>query len=184
MNETLYELARNRLENEEDISNFLLNFEPEDSVLIERVIRAIKAFLTREDLTPAQVNTISKVLFGLYRFPLKTPGLDVELSAYNEGEGGLFGYTLILREEHFELSSGGFERFPGGSDSVSGPTFEVEDHYRTDLNIYDLTWADIVLEGAPNFILEFMDCSDDKQLDWRHDDGSIFWQWLVEKNWG
>ncbi len=180
MNTTLFETAHQKLDSNEDISEYLLNFLPEDIVLLERVINAVEALLCRDDLSPVQINSISKVLLGLRRIPLMTPGLDIELGLLNEGEGGSYEYTLVIKEDHFELSSGGFQLFQWGSDSISGPTFEVENHYRTDMNIFDLNWTDIVLEGVKNFRIRIDDTSDDSQLDWANDDGSIFWDWLGE----
>lgn len=185
MGADLFSETASRMESDDDISDVLYQFEFEDVYYIQLVKKAIKALLHREDLTPNQVKSIAKMLLGLERLPLQTPGLDLHIGLSEKNEGEVTSYDVYLQECEFRTESGGYVSGPMGSDSISGPTFEVGQRFRSCdlLDIYDLTWPYHFTELSANGKLRIEDDSDDTILDWEHPDGSIFWEWIDSHPW-
>jgi len=66
-----------------------------------------------------------------------------------------------------------------GADSFSGPTFEVGIGFRfLDNIIFGPDWPAMFIEHVEDGELEINDYSKDSELDWDHDDGSEFWDWI------
>lgn len=84
----------------------------------------------------------------------------------------------MISDDHFEINSGSYINSPGGSDSFSGPTFGVEARFRSNMNIYDLSWTDIFQEAARSWALDIYDDSHEELLDWEERDISMFWEWI------
>lgn len=169
-----------RMQHGEDISDVLFHFDSDDGIYIYRVTNAIRALLKREDLTARQIASIAKLMLGLERMPLTTPGLDLSIELSEKGEGGAGSYSIELDENEFRTESGGYVNGPMGPDSVSGPTFEVGIKFRySDVSWnFELDWPDIFAEMRHHAKLTIRDESNDALLDWEHPDGSIFWEWI------
>jgi hypothetical protein len=159
-------------------ATFALDYD--DATYIGQVIEAVKKLLHRSDLTPQQIVSIGRALHGLNRLPLRTPGLDVHLALVINNESGAESYDLFLSEDRFATESGGYVNSGHGSDSFSGPTFEVESEYRGlegwHFGVLEWPKAFSQLDGAE---LKIEDISDDSLLDWEHPDGSVFWHWIA-----
>lgn len=169
-----------QMESREDISEALFCFEDDDQFYVERVILAIKALLKREDLTANHAFSISKMLLGLQRMPLRTSGLYVRIELSIELNGEASSYSISIDEDEFRTESGGYTAGPMGSDAYSGPTFEVGKRFRSSdvWMIFDLNWPEVFSELAKESKLTIEDYSDATSLDWEHPDGSIFWEWI------
>lgn len=159
----------------------LFAFELDDYYYIERVTKAVNALLKREGLTPRQIVSIGRALHGLGRLPLRTPGLDVHLSLFYKFGEGAQSYDLHLQSYRFATESGGYDNFGFGTDPFSGPTFGVESRCREydGWDVADDYWPEHFVEMMNNE-LQIEDCSDDNLLDWKHPDGSIFWEWIQQ----
>jgi hypothetical protein len=176
-----YEEALTALENGNDktIKRAVLAFSIHDDEYLAEVSAAVKQLLQRPNLTEKQITSIKRALHGLSRMPLRTPGIDIQISLRIEGEGGAKSYDLIIDSTQFATESGGYVKFDSGSDSFSGPTFRVETDYREEgLVIGALSWPNSFssLEGAE---LHIADLSDDMLLEWDNPDGSEFWEWIA-----
>jgi hypothetical protein len=166
---------------DEIVKNSVFAFKIYDAEYIGKVIEAVRKLLSRPDLTPRQIVGIGHALHGLNRLPLRTSGLDVELSLLMQNESGAESYDLYFTVDGFRTDSGGYVDFGPGSDSFSGPSFEVEPEYRGEegWSFGSLEWpaAFSEMSGAE---LRVVDLSDDRLLDWEHPDGSIFWEWIAD----
>jgi hypothetical protein len=180
MDTDLFTKTVQRMENGEDISDVLFCFEGDDQYYIERVIKAVKALLKHRDISANQTSSISKLLLGLQKMPLITPGLYVRMELSEKLNGDATTYSISIGEDEFRTDSGGFVSGPMGSDSFSGPTFEVGKRFRNcDVwMIYDLDWPEVFAEMSQHSKLTIEDHSDNGSLDWEHPDGSIFWEWI------
>lgn len=167
-------------EREGDISEALFHFELDDWSYLECVKKAIRALLRREDLTASQISGISKMVLGLGRMPLRTPGLDLQIVLSRKFEEEASEYSIYLDENRFRTESGGYIVGPMGSDSYSGPTFEVSIDFRNEDGwiFNNPEWPDTFMEICENYDLSVIDLSDNSLLDWDHPDGSIFWEWI------
>jgi hypothetical protein len=158
----------------------LFGFHIDDTYYIEQVEKAIRSVLIRSDLKPKQIIGIGRALHGIGRLPLRTPGLDIQISLSIKGDSGAEEYEFYLDDSRFLTSSGGYMDFGYGSDSFSGPTFEVEPNCRelSNWSFGSLEWPEAFSEmsGAE---LKVVDLSDDRLLDWEHPNGSIFWEWIA-----
>lgn len=169
-----------RMKRAEDISDVLYLFELDDGYYIQRVSRAIRDLLRREDLTPKQVHSIAKMLLGLERLPLQTPGLNVSIELYEKVDGEATSYEIAFGGNEFRTASGGYVEGSMGSDSFSGPTFEVGQQFRSCdvFDISDLYWPQYFSDLSVQAKLRIEDNSDDELLDWEHSNGLIFWVWI------
>ncbi len=176
----LYTDIFSKMKHNEDISEALYHFQIEDGYYVERVIKALDILLERNDLTSIQASSIKKIILGLERLPLPTPGLNVRIELSEKGEDGAVEYSICLDENEFMTDSGGFGNGPGGSDSYSGLAFQVGKKFRNcdAWTIFDLSWPDVFAEMSQNAKLSIIDDSDNALLDWDHPDGSIFWEWI------
>ena len=167
--------------NNEFLENCLFAFQIDDGYYIEQVKKAIRGLLKRPDLTSRQVVSIGRALHGLERLPLLTPGLDVHIALGIKNESGASTYDLHFNEKEFITTSGGYVDFGQGSDSFSGPTFQVGISYREYDSNYIMaeSWPDVFHEMTAAE-LRIEDDSDDARLDWDHPDGSAFWEWIAE----
>ena len=104
----------------------LFGFFIEDHDHIQKLITGIRGALKRKSITPQQICGLGKLLQGLQRLPLSTPGVDICVSTRNESAGGSFYQSVQLAESSFELSSGGAEYGPAGSDTYTSFSFLVE----------------------------------------------------------
>jgi len=174
-----FELAREKLYACEDLSDVLFWFDYSDGEYIYQVTEAVKRLFTRKDLTPKKAFSISKLLLGLSRLPFITPGLDVRISLSNRYPTEAVFYAVGLNEHEFITESGGYMDLGYGADSFSGPTFEVGIGFRFLNNIiFGPDWPAMFIEHVEDGELEINDYSKDSELDWDHDDGSEFWDWI------
>ncbi len=156
-------------------------FEIDDGNYVGQVTKAIRSLLDRPDLIPSQIVAIKRTLFGLGRLPLRTPGLDVHLSLVDSINNNSTSYDLYLSSDHFAVTSGGFMDYGFGTDSFSGPTFEVDSVsrvYTCEMSGVE-EWTQIFCE-MKFAELRVEDLSDDNLLDWEHPDGSQFWEWIAD----
>jgi len=161
---------------DETVAQAVFAFEPYDTEYVERVIVAVRNLLNRKNLEPRQIVAIGRALHGLERLPLRTPGLDIEISLSVTGESGAMGWYLYLSSDRFCTDSSGYEHSDMGSDAVSGETFAVEQHYReyTGRYLEHEAWPDTFIEICEQ-PLSIIDDSEDSQLDWVHPSGKPFW---------
>ncbi len=165
--------------NDEILEAALFAFQSEDSYYVGRVTQAVQNLLRREEITPRQIVGIGRALLGLGRLPLRTPGLDVQISlSYKIGDG-CQGYDLFISADRFATESGGYDNFGFGTDSFSGTTFSVEPGCREyeGFLIETENWPDQFIEMLKND-LKVVDCSIQDLLDWDHPDGEVFWDWI------
>ena len=178
-----YNEALAALENGDDgiVKNAVFAVEYYDGQYVGRVIEAVRALLQRPKLTPKQITSVGRALHGLERMPLRTPGLDVHLALVIQNDDGAASYDLHLSDERFRTESGGYVKFDYGSDSFSGPTFDVGPDYRDEggWHFGVQEWPDAFSESIHEK-LEIEDNSNDSLLDWEHPDGSEFWQWIAD----
>ena len=181
---TLFDRAVVGLKNGYDdiVQDCIFNFQPEDRYYVDRVAKAIRMLLTREDVTPLQIMSIGRALHGLGRFPLRTSGLDIHISlSYKMGQG-YQSYDLYISTDRFSTESGGYDNFGGmGTDSFSGPSFSIGTEYREfDGFLIDTeSWPEQFIEMLKNTLEIYDDC-DDNLLDWEHPNGDIFWEWIID----
>lgn len=178
-----YEQAFEALKEGDDdtLAAALFACELEDGHYIEQVTKAIRGLLRRGDLAPSQIVTIGRALHGLARMPLRTPGLDIHISLLDKFNNEATSYDFFISSDRFATESGGYVDSGHGSDSFSGPTFQVEAGFRdyTGIDIIGERWSDVFSEMTAAE-LHVQDDSDDSLLDWEHPDGSQFWQWIAE----
>lgn len=155
----------------------------EDGWGISEVIKVVREVAGWKSLRPVELRGLARLLLGLQRLPLATPGLDVEVYASHRDESGAYGYTLRLDEMSFQAGSGGYVTGPYGADSVSGERFESE---TGGFRFADsgFSWAEW-LDGFRMYLdeetgLKLSDGSDGGALDWELDDGAAYWQYLPD----
>jgi hypothetical protein len=175
-----YDQAIEALKNDDDqvLEKALLVFDIEDCYYVEQVTNAIRTLLKRTDLTPSQIVGVGHALHGLGRLPLRTPGLDIHISLAIKGEGGAEEYELYFTEDQLLTTSGGYIDSGHGSDSFSGTTYSVEVGYREYEGFGIAIWPEVFSEMTAAE-LKVEDCSDDSLVDWKHPDGSEFWEWIA-----
>jgi len=99
----------------------------EDRHHIQELIAGVRRALKRKSVTPQQICGLGKLLHGLQRLPLPTPGINISVTIGSRTGENLFYQSVELSESSFELSSGGAEYTPGvGSDSHTSFSFLVE----------------------------------------------------------
>ena len=178
-----YIQAIQALKNGDDdtVASAVFAFKVDDGYHIERVTEALQSLLKRTDLTPDQIRSIERSLYGLGRLPLRTPGLDVCISLITKGDSGAMSYDLFLSSDRFATESSGYIDSGCGSDAISGLTFEVKACFRnyTGFLIEVDNWPDIFSEMSAAE-LHIDDQSDDSLIDWEHPDGSLFWEWIAK----
>jgi hypothetical protein len=178
---SFYERTRAALEAGKNqwLENALFAFEIDDREYIERVAKAVRTLLQRPDLTPRQLVSIGRMLFGLSRMPLRTPGLNVRISLVSTPPGWVLAYSVRVSEAAFITESGGSDNFSLGSDAFDGSIFSVDKDSR------QYGYGDIRAEHWPDVFfrvkaarLKIEDTSDDHLLDWEAPDGAEFWGWI------
>lgn len=181
---TLYEKAYAGFLAGQDISDYLLAIDAEfEGWWIEQIASSLRKLLNRDDLTLKQLVGICKLLLGLHRLPLITPGLDILLSLCMRVEDEAGSYEIGLSDERFYVSSGGMLRGPLGFDSYSGVTVEIEQHFHSDNYLYEVSWLEELSGMVEHMSIRIEDDSDDALLDWDHPDGSVFWSALMGEVW-
>src|SRR5215212_4860291 len=119
-----YDQAVIALENGNILEEAIFALEIDDGYYIEQVTKAVRSLLKRPNLTARQIVTIGRLLHGLGRLPLRTPGLDVHLTLVDEFNGEATSYELFLSSDSFVTESAGYMNAGFGTDSFSGMTFE------------------------------------------------------------
>jgi len=163
---------------DDDLSNYLLSFQPEDRELCDKLADGVRAMLTRSDLRPLQIASMARLLLGLSRLPLTTPGVDVFVTLHTGTPDDSYAYEIGIKEDQLWLGGGGYIRGPFGGDSYGGWVFEVEEAFHSDPDDAELEWLDEFPDIALNYDIEIQDDSDESQLDWENDDGSAFWSFI------
>lgn len=161
------------------VARAVFAFRAGDAAYVERVAAAVRILLERAHLEPRQLVAIGHALHGLERLPLRTPGLDIEISLSIQGESGAMTWELLFSDERFCTTSGGYEDSGAGSDAISGETFTVGPRYR-EYSGWDIdreSWPDSFIEICQQ-PLAILDCSKDEQMDWEHPSGAEFWEWV------
>jgi hypothetical protein len=177
-----YDQAVKAMENGDNdtLENALFAFTIDDGYYIEQVTKAVRGLLKRPGLTPRQIVSIGRALHGLERLPLRTPGLDIQISLVDKINDAASSYHFFISTDRFATESGGYDNFGFGTDSFSGPTFEVEYGFREydSISIPEVSWSNIFSEMTAAE-LQIEDNSEDSLMDWDHPDGSIFWEWIA-----
>ncbi len=168
MAQDLFSHVQEMLADGEDVSEYLFAFDPKDldRSYVASLAAGVRGLLGRADLAPRQITSLARLLLGLLRLPLPTPGLDVELRAE---AGGVTACLVALTEERLYVTR----------DGMATP-FEVDKSYRSDTDAAELAWLDRFAELATSCELAVDDASDDASLDWERHDGSAFWANLPE----
>ncbi len=156
-----------------------LRFEPCDAEYVFLVDRAIRSLLRRPELEAKQLVSIGRALHGLSRLPLRTAGINIEISLSTKGPGGGGSYDFKLGPDCFDTEAGGYIDSGCGTDGWSGPSFMADSGGRQEEpNGYILQgWPDMFTEASGSD-LTIVDLSDDSLMDWEHGDGSPFWEWI------
>jgi hypothetical protein len=111
-------------EDSTDISD-LFPFFAREEALIQSLSTLVRASLP--SLEVGVLNKVSKFLFALERLPYASPGVSVDLSILERGEGGSSYVSVELTDQVFRLSRGGSEYTPGvGSDSYVNTDVQLE----------------------------------------------------------
>ncbi len=178
-----YDQALDALEKGEDevVAETLFALRVDDTLYVERVVNAVRGLLKRPSLTSHQIVAIGRALYGLERLPLRTSGINIQLSLTYTFEGDISYCNMYLTEDTFSTDSGSISGSGFDRNSFSGPKFYVEPHYR-EYDGFDLLaeeWPNEV-EGMTEAELSLVDISEDKAFDWNHPDGSQFWEWIAE----
>jgi hypothetical protein len=174
-----YDQALQALSNggEQIIRQAIFPFKYYDGEYVCQVAEAIRSLLNRSDLTPAQIVSVGRVLHGLHRMPLRTPGLDIQISLSIVNPGGGESYTLHICEDEFSAESSGYI----DSDNLSGFTFSVDtvgrDEHGSNFSVESWPEAFEQLNFAD---LHIDDDSENNIMDWEHPDGSDFWEWIAK----
>ena len=166
---------------DETVARAVFPFEYDDAEYVERVKTAVRILLDRASLEPRQIVAIGRALHGLERLPLRTPGLDIEISLTIKGESGAMSWDLYLNSGEFCTDSSGYQDSGYGSDAVSGERFSVEARCReyTGRYLERESWPDAFIEICEQPLTILDDC-DDRLLDWDHPSGGEFWEWLAK----
>jgi hypothetical protein len=146
------------LKDGDDISEHLFAFDPADDLdrtLVEQVGRFVRGLLARPDATPRQVWSLAKLLLGIRRLPLVTPGLDVSVRlALPDGQPAC---ELTLMADRFYVAQYLAE---------DGAPFEVDLEYRCEAAQTELSWLQHLPEMADDHALFIEDLSEDGEIDW------------------
>ncbi len=161
----------------------LFPFESDESQYILEVTRRVRQLLTREDLRPKDICSISKALLGLQRLPQPTPGLSVHIELVYSGDHEVNSCELYIDESAFRTAwiKEGYVQGPYGGDSYdnSETALEVEyDGYHSDVRFMTLMAWLTDFEERRDAELHITDNSDDSELKWDDDDGCEFWRML------
>ncbi len=157
---------------------YLLALEPEDRPLIAQVAGIVRTILTRPDLRPAQIASLARLLLGLNRLPLITPGVDVLVILSTGTSDDSYSHEIGIGEDRFWIGGGGYCRGPFGGDSYGSWTFEVEGSFHTDPDEAELEQLDEIQNIALDGAIAIQDGSDESQLAWEDDDGAPFWSFI------
>lgn len=175
MAQLLFDRVQEMLEEGEDISEYLFAFDPNDRdrTYAGQIVRGVRALLGREETTPREAWSLAKLLLGVRRLPLITPGLDISIEL-RPGTGGGTTHAIALSAEHLVATRG------SGMEPSDLPDLEVDCSYRSDSEAADLAWLEELPGIAAAAVLGVRDFSDDAELDWDNDDGSGLWQHLPQ----
>jgi hypothetical protein len=172
----------NQEEDERTDAVELFGFLVEDHDYIQKLIAGIRGALKRKSITPQQICGLGKLLQGLQRLPLSTPGVDICVSMRNESAGGLSCQSVQLTQSSFELLSGGAEHGPAGSDSYTGFSFLVEvGGFRDDRMVAETEdWMAGFIESFCDEEQEFEvdDQAEGSALDWHEGVLKDYWEKL------
>ena len=155
----------------------VFGFLQEDHHHIQGLIAGTRRALTRKSITLTQICGLGKLLHGLQRLPLPTPGIDICVSIRGETDFGSSYQSVRLAESSFELLSGGAEYGPAGSDSYTGFSFLVEVGGFRD---------DRMLVEVEDWISGFVGSICDEEQEFEVDDQGEALEWheeLVEDYW-
>jgi hypothetical protein len=166
----------------DELWSYLLAFEPEDSDLVANLIMALRAMLGRDDLHPLQIVSLARLLLGMKRLPLVTPGLDVLVTVTTGTKDDWFSYEIGLSEDVLQIGGGGYVQGPLGGDSYGGWAFMIEKSFRSDPIDARLESLDGIRYIAAHGAVKIQDDSDESQLDWENDDGAGFWHFVERGN--
>lgn len=154
----------------------------EDHHHIQGLIAGIRRLLARKSITPQQISGLGKLLHGLQRLPLSTPGVDICVSKRNENAGGSSYQSVQLTESSFELMSGGAEYGPAGSDTYTGFSFLVElGGFRDDRMVEEIEdWMAGFIQSLcdEEQELEVDDQDEGSALDWHEGTVEDYWEKL------
>jgi len=161
----------------------LLAFLQEDYHPIQELIAGVRRVLKRKSVTPQQIVGLGKLLHGLQRLPLSTPGVDITVTIANRTSEDLFYQSVHLSESSFELSSGGAQYTPDvGSDSYTSFNFLVEaGGFRdsttvTEVEDWILGFIESLCDEEQAF--EVDDQDEESALDWHEEGGEDYWDQL------
>jgi len=158
----------------------LFGFLQEDQHHIQEFIAGVRRALIRKSITPQQICGLGKLLHGLQRLPLSTPGVDICVSIRNESAGSLSYQSVQLTESSFELLSGGAEYGPAGSDSYTGFSFLVEvGGFRDDRMFVEVEdWLSGFVGSICDDEQEFEVDDQGEALDWHEEVVEDYWEKL------
>jgi hypothetical protein len=180
MTKTLYELALQGLQTGAPIVEWLFHLDPDfDGLALDCLQATVRTLLHRDDLAPRHLAALAKLMLGLKRLPLVTPGLNVRLTLSTEGEVESRWWDVHLTEDQFAVEWTGWVTGPFGSDSISGEPFEAEPGQAPCGSLWEQEWLSELPGIAEWADVEIEDESQDSELDWEHDDCRVFVQALM-----
>jgi hypothetical protein len=162
-----------------DIYPFLIRMdEIEGSYLMDLYI-ALEGVISKGNLSQEEIQAVKKLVLGILRLPLITPGLDVRLSMSVSGESASDSIIIEFTNEYFHLYECGFSDGGFGTDSYSGRDLFIS--VDRESKLFDPSGLFGTFINWLGFVpIEIEDSSNDDLLDWhiRDEDRDTFWEWL------
>lgn len=156
----------------------------DDEIFFTSIVKDIHRLLRRRTLSPKQINSMARLLLGLQRLPLSTPGLDITFALYLDdrsiGDGEYWFYDKIhVTEFSITLSVGSWHheqdewehQTPISTDSYLWLTHETD----------RISWLGQFKKkcSRKDSEIEIEDNSNCALLDWKSpESGTSFWQSL------
>lgn len=111
--------------NAEDLDG-LFGFKIEDQIIVQALIHAAKAALSRDDVSNEERLNLVKFMHCLQQLPRMTPNVSFDFSLKTPDSDEGFGYRSVqITDDEFQVSTGEHIRGPVGGDSSSQVLFEV-----------------------------------------------------------
>ena len=156
----------------------------DDEGFFTSIVKDIHRLLRRRALSPKQIDSMARLLLGLQRLPLSTPGLDITFALYLDdrsiGDGEYWFYDKIhMNEFSITLSSGSWHHEQDG--------WEHETPISTDSYLWlthetnRINWLSQFKKkcSRKDSEIEIEDNSNCVLLDWKSpESGTSFWQSL------
>lgn len=176
---SLYDLIKEKIERGEDVGNELFRTGGEDEYrFIDSLTKGLKQAIKERDLDAKTLNSLSVLLLGVSRFPLPTPGINLNVEASAKGDGGGESFVIHITPDEFNLSHGGYIMSFGADGFTNFDLQSGKGYYVIDPSGYELMDSNEVMRGllmSGEFWID--NCTDYDKLEWDQNDPWIFWEW-------